>query len=245
MNDFFAAVAHTILLAICGFFLTVHNTQAAEPYLVLGGGITQFNSYASDPAHDNARFCDRGFQCDEQTNSHAWQIGAGLKFDKPRLGLNWATELYYADFGTMKLNSQFPPDDQYSVATHSCVGDCSPENLLSFKGDWRAHGPVIALLPSYRWNNISLYGKAGLAIMFISGHAYATAPGGSTFTDCSLGCKANSTRYGPIAGAGIGYEGFKYVKPFVEFNHIQTYGGGFPGFTSWQSYMAGIRIPLR
>lgn len=241
MNGILAGIAFMILGGILLFFATA--VHAADPYLVLGGGVTQFNSYASDPAHDNARFCDNGFECDAKTGSRAWQIGAGLNFKKPLLGLHWAAEAYYADFGTMRLNSQFPPDSNYNVTTHSCDGACSPADLYSFKGNWRARGPVIALLPAYRWRDFGIYGKTGIAMMFIDGSAYVAQPNSTTFVKCE-GCKEIATRYGPVVGVGISYEGFPQVKPFLEFTHTDTFGGGFPGFQSWQSFLVGIRIPL-
>jgi len=227
------------------FLLVAALASAAEPYLVLGGGFTQYDSYAADPAHDQARFCDRGFLCDPRTGSAAWQLGLGLKFDEPKWHLKWAAELSFADFGITRLASEFPPDSEYNVATHSCVGNCGPDNLYKFRGDWHARGPVFAVLPSYAFGQVNIYGKLGMAVQFIKGHAWFKAPGSDEWIDCTDDCKANAIRYGPVIGAGISYEGFRLIKPYLEFNRVQTFGGGFPGSTSWQSFIAGFRIPLR
>jgi len=98
-------------------------------------------------------------------------------------------------------------------------------------------------MPSYQVKGFNLYGKAGLAVMFMSGHVNVKSPGSPVFVDCGESCKANSRRYGPVVGAGISYEGW-HIKPFLEFDYIKTYGSGFQGFNSWQTFQLGARIPF-
>jgi opacity protein-like surface antigen len=243
MNDFFAAIGHAILLAICGFFLTVHNTQAAGLYGLLDVGQSQFDPYPS--THDNARFCDQGFRCDEKTSGTLYEIGAGWKFDKPWLGVNWKAEGYYGDWGSFHLRSAFPNDPDYSVALHKCLRNCDEDDLFNVSGNWHYRALVFATLPSHSFGNVTAYGKAGVALVFVSGDLYVAAPGTTTSTRCPGNeCKTNATRYGILLGAGVSYEGFQYIKPFAEFNYVDTRGGGFPPAESLKMFKAGVRVPF-
>ena len=229
---------------IAGILMTVGmiRESKAGPYGVIAGGVSQYNSYSQDPAHDNARFCDIGFQCNADLNDTAYQIGLGWKFKDKKWGLNWATEAIYHDFGHTKLDSKFPSDVDYDVPTHTCLRNC--DQLYSVKGDWHYQGLTVSALPSLPLRDFNLYGKLGLSVLFISGNVMVANPGTTNYYDCGESCKANTTRYGYVLGTGVSYERW-HVKPFIEFNYLDSYGGGFPPAESLQTYMFGIRIPLQ
>lgn len=234
---FWAAIAFCFFMCcMVLLMLVIPKANAEGLYGLLDIGQAQFDPYPS--THDNARFCDQGFRCDEDTSSRLWEIGLGWKFDKPWLGLDWKTEGYFADWGSFGLRSAFPSDADYDVSQHKCLQNCDEQ--FQFSGNWHYRALVFAALPSHSFGNITAYGKAGMAIVFIGGDTFATAPGSSQFVRCDT-CKADATRYGILLGAGVSYEGFAHVKPFAELNYVDTRGGGFPPAESLKIFKAGVR----
>ena len=214
----------------------------AEPYLIFGSGITQYNARMPD----GDTLCERGFPCVTHTNPKLFEIGAGLKLNK-WLGLNWATELYYGNYGTTTLQSKFVPDADYDFSTRRCISNCGPANQITVNAHWRYQGFILAARPSYNFGDFAVYGKLGLGLLFVTGKVYATAPGGSVFTDISktiTSAGTDVTRYGLISGAGLSYTHYKHFQPFLEFNHVQTFGSGCCQPNSFEAYKIGARIPF-
>jgi hypothetical protein len=205
-------------------------------------GTAQYYSIPNEV--NNARFCDTGFTCSADNDGSALQLGAGYRFDRERLGLRWSVEGAYVRTGTMKLNSQFPSDDNYHVPSATCLKAC--DQLHQFRGDWHMNGGSIAVLAAIPAGQFSVYGKLGALLYHVDGSA-AIKPYGDNWLDVSQPgddmARVQGWRGGFLYGLGVSYDKYRW-KPFLEVSQTMTTGQGYPGFANWTQTNIGVRVDL-
>jgi hypothetical protein len=211
-------------------------------YALAGAGTSNYYSIPNEV--NNARFCDDGFHCSADNVGTNIQLGAGYRFDKQRLGLTWSVEGAYQRTGKMKLNSVFPYDHAYDVASARCIGDCSQQ--FQFRGDWHYNGAAISFIGSYPAGNFGIYGKLGATMYHVDGSAAVTTPDGISYDCAQPGdeyCRVQGWRAGVVYGLGVSYDKYRW-KPFIEINQNMTSGQGYPGFANWTQTNIGVRVDL-
>ena len=156
LNGALTGIGWLIVTGLALFYLLALVPARAEPYITAGMGQSKTCHTGQDGCWYQSRW---KYQIDEHSN--AWHIGLGTT---NFWGLSWLSgEIRYHNLGEYNIFAGFTPSDEnYNPYSHNgCHGDC----LRTVYGYGHADIKAVSfsLLPEYRFENVSLYARLGIA----------------------------------------------------------------------------------